>query len=327
VGAFEARPYLRVARDYPSAKRTISEVKRYSAPLKALTAAPYNNRVWGAVTAPVRDSLSSKNESDLFPGAAILLLALAGAAAPALDRRLRIALLAGAAISALLALGLSLTHGGYPYRLLYNYLPGWDGIRTPGRLLTSTSLALALLAGAGAHWLAGTRLLARSGALPLTAGAVLAAVVVLEGTGRMPHPVVPVLPAGQAHLAGPVLHLPTDPSNDRLYQFWSTADWARIANGNATFDIPAQDDLRGAMRNFPDAAGVAKLQRLGIRSVVLHTQRASLPPLHYASPEPPDPRLAARRSIAGLALRRRSVGSLVIYDVLPAGTARAPAGG
>ena len=37
----------------------------------------------------------------------------------------------------------------WPYRVLYDVLPGWDAIRTPGRLATFSSLALALLAAAG----------------------------------------------------------------------------------------------------------------------------------------------------------------------------------
>jgi hypothetical protein len=39
------------------------------------------------------------------------------------------------------------------YRLLFDYASGWDSIRTPGRLHVVTTLALALLAGAGLHWL------------------------------------------------------------------------------------------------------------------------------------------------------------------------------
>ena len=38
----------------------------------------------------------------------------------------------------------------FPYRWLYEVLPGWQGIRVPGRLNTLTSLGLALLAAAGA---------------------------------------------------------------------------------------------------------------------------------------------------------------------------------
>jgi hypothetical protein len=327
VAAFQGHPYLQVSNDYPSARRTVAEVQRYSAPVKALLAAPVENRVWGAATAPVRNSLSSKNESELFPGALIALLALIGVAAPVLVRRLRLLLLGGAALTALLALGLSITSGGYPYRLLYDYLPGWDAIRTPGRLTTMTSLALALLAGAGAHWLLRRRALATRTAAPVALAGLLVAAVVFEGAGRMADPVVPVAPAGQLHLRGPVLELPTDPANDRLYQLWSTADWQRIANGNSTFDIPAQDDLRGGMQNFPDAAGVAKLQRIGIRTVVLHLVQATLPPLHYAIPEPPDANLAATKSIVGLPLTRRRVGSVVIFEIAPAarGVARVEA--
>lgn len=318
VAALQASPYLQVSHDYPSARRTIAEVQRYSAPAKALLAAPANNRVWGSATAPLRDSLSSHNESDLFPGAVITLLAIVGVSVSVLDRRLRIWLAAAAVITGLLALGLSLTSGGYPYRLLYDLLPGWDGVRTPGRLVTMTSLALALLAAAGVDWLVARRSVASRGRGPLIIGAAAVAAIVFEGAGRLPDPVVPVLPAGQSHLQGPVLELPTDPANDRLYQLWSTADWQLIANGNSTFDIPAQDDLRGGMQNFPDAPGVAKLQRLGIRTVVLHVRSAALPPLHYAIPEPPDPAAAATKSIAGLPLERRRVGSLVIFRVLPA---------
>ncbi len=39
----------------------------------------------------------------------------------------------------------------WPYRVLYEVLPGWEAIRTPGRLVTFSSLALALLAAAGAE--------------------------------------------------------------------------------------------------------------------------------------------------------------------------------
>lgn len=319
---YQSHPYLQVSHDYPSARRSIAEVKRYSAPVGALLAAPYNNRVWGSATAGIRNGLSSKNESDLFPGGLIAVLALVGAAAPVLAPRLRLGLVGVGATAAVLALGLSLTSGGYPYRLLYDHLPGWDGVRTPGRLITTASLMLALLAAAGAqHLLARLRKRLTAGRRPgarpeLALAALLVAGVTFEGSARMAHPVVPRLPAGQAGLSGPQLELPTDPANDRLYQYWSTADWAPIANGNSTFDIPAQDDLRGAMQNFPDRAGVAKLQRLGIRTVVLHTRAAPLPPLHYAIPEPPDPARAAERPIAGLPLTRRRVGSLVVYHVL-----------
>ncbi len=351
VGGLEARPYLKAAREYPSAKRKITEVQRYSAPLQALIAAPRENRVWGSITGPVRRELRSQNESVLFPGLTILLLALLGLGAPVLPRTLRWALLAGAATCAVLACGLGLTGAGYPYRILFDLLPGWDAIRTPGRIITMASLALALLAGAGAHRLLGGagahRLLAgtawrrispRVGAsgpdadaresaqgIPRPArriptavlGAVLVALVVFEGAGHQPHPHVPAAPAGLAALPGPRLDLPTDSSHDRLYVFWSVNGFPTIANGVSTFDIPAMDLLRGALQNFPDRPGVEKLRRVGIRTIVLHTDAIALPMLHYSVPEPPDPVQASERPITGLPLTRRRMGSVVIYDIAP----------
>ena len=39
----------------------------------------------------------------------------------------------------------------WPYRIIYDLLPGWEAIRTPGRLATFATLGLALLAAAGAE--------------------------------------------------------------------------------------------------------------------------------------------------------------------------------
>ena len=146
-------PYLRVAHDYPTAKRTIKEVKNYSAGPAALLAASSENRVWGGATSTARDQVHSKNESVFFPGGLIFALALVGllVAASPLSRRLRIGLAVGIAVVSILALGLGLTGAGYPYRLLYDYAPGWNGVRVPGRIFTLATLFYAMLAGAGVH--------------------------------------------------------------------------------------------------------------------------------------------------------------------------------
>jgi hypothetical protein len=316
VTAFQARPYLQVSHDYPTARRTPYLIERYSAGPSAFLAAPSNNRVWGSATAGVREDLHSANESSLFPGAVILLLAIGGLATPLYSRRLRIGLAVGAIVCAILALGLKLTPGGWPYKLVENYFPGWDGVRTPGRLITLTSLALALLAAAGAHRLI-RRTSLRTGTplAPAAIGLALAAAVVVEGSGSMAHPRVPTPPKAQLALRGPVIELPTDYSSDRLYQFWSTDGWPKITNGNATFDIPSLDDLRGGMHDFPDAQGVQKLRGLHIYTVVLHTNLPPLPKLNYAIPEPPNPAQAAQKSIAGLGVTKRTVGSVVIYTI------------
>jgi hypothetical protein len=349
VTVYEARPYLRVAALYPTAKRTIKEVQTYSAGPAALLGASSENRVWGSITSGMRAKVNSKNESVFFPGGLILALALIGVAAGAYTRRLRIGLVVGIVTCSILALGLGLTGAGYPYRLLFDYAPGWDGVRVPGRIFTLATLFYALLAGAGAQVLvqrvgawrerrrtrsaapapprprAGAPALRRPAValpalgLPALVGAVLLIGIVGEGAGHLGHPVVPQPARAEIGLPGPIIDLPTDGALDRVWQYFSTDDFPKIANGESTFDIPAEDDLRGGMSGFPDRASVEKLRFYGIRTVVLHTVLPKgLPPEQgWVFPEPDHPAANARKPIAGLGITRRQVGSIVIYEIGP----------
>jgi hypothetical protein len=327
VTIYQARPYLKISHDYPTAKRTIREVKNYSSGPAAWVSASSENRVWGSLTSGAREHVHSKNEDVFFPGGLILLLALIGLAAPFYTRRLRIGLAIGAVVCAVFALGLGLTGAGYPYRLLYDYAPGWDGVRVPGRVFTLATLFLALLAGAGAQLLAGrlggllerTRMRVSLTAASAAVGVVLVIGIVGEGAGHMAHPLVPQPARAEVGLPGPLLDLPTDGTLDRVWQYFSTNGFYKIPIGNSTFDMPSVDDLRGGMRNFPDRASVEKLRYYGIRTVVLHTVTYNeLPPQHgLVIPEPPNPVAAAAKPVAGLGVTRRRVGSIVIYEIGP----------
>ncbi len=338
VTVYEARPYLRVAALYPTAKRTIKEVETYSAGPAALLGASSENRVWGSLTSGMRAKVNSKNESVFFPGGLILVLALVGLAAGAFTRRLRMGLLVGIVTCSILALGLGLTGAGYPYRLLFDYAPGWDGVRVPGRIFTLATLMYALLAGAGAQVLVQrvaewAKRRQRDGlpsarrtavavpvlGLPALAGAVLLLGILGEGAGHLGHPLVPQPARAEIGLPGPLIDLPTDGALDRVWQYFSTDGFPNIANGESTFDIPAEDDLRGGMNGFPDKASVEKLRFYGIRTVVLHTVLPKgLPPEQgWVFPEPPDPAANARKPIAGLGITRRQLGSVVIYELGP----------
>jgi len=297
VSVYEARPYLKVAHEYPNAKRTITEVKIYSAGPAALLAASSENRVWGGATRGLRRQVHSKNESVFFPG------------------------------GLLLALGFGLTRAGYPYRLLYDYAPGWDGVRVPGRVFTTATLCLALLAGAGAQRLsarAAGAIRSRSprGRSPQLVssllGAGLVAGLIGEGAGHLSQPVVPQPVVVESRLRAPLLDLPTDGAADRVWQYFSTDGFYKIPVGNSTFQIPAVDDLRGDMDDFPDRKSIEKLRYLGIRTVVLHLKLPTLPRiLRLSMPRPRDPAVAAAKPIAGLGVSRRRAGTVVIYDVDP----------
>jgi hypothetical protein len=332
VTVYQARPYLRVSDLYPSAKRTIREVETYSSGPAALLSASSENRVWGPITSGPREHVHSKNEDVFFPGGLILLLALVGAAGAGcspLSGRLRIGLVAGVVVCSVLAMGLGLTGAGYPYRLLFDYAPGWDGVRVPGRVFTLATLFYALLAAAGAQWVyARARILARSprlaslpalSAAPALVGGVLLIGLLGEGAGHLGHPRVPQPARAEVGLPGPRLDLPTDGAHDRIWQYFSTDGFYPIPIGNSTFDIPAVDDLRGGMRGFPDKASIEKLRYYGIKTVVLHLSAIpELPSVHgYAIAEPPDPAAAAAKPVSGLGVTRRRAGSSVIYELGP----------
>jgi hypothetical protein len=324
VAVYQARPYLKVANEYPTAKRTIKEVETYSSGPAALLAASSENRVWGGVTSGARAKVHSKNESVFFPGGLVLVLALIGLIGGSVyTRRLRLALAFGILTCSILALGFGLTGAGYPYRLLFDYAPGWDGVRVPGRIFTLATLFYALLAGAGAQLLAG--LAGEWGkrhsvrALPGIVGVVLVIGLVGEGAGHLGHPVVPQPAPAEIGLQGPVLDLPTDGALDRVWQYFSTDGFYKIPVGESTFDIPAVDDLRGGMNGFPDKASVEKLRYYGIKTVVLHTViPPGLPPEQgWVIAEPPDPAAAAKKPVTGLGITKRQVGSIVIYEIGP----------
>jgi hypothetical protein len=181
------------------------------------------------------------------------------------------------------------------------------------------TLAWALLAGAGAQRLVGwVRTRRHDGLLPTLVGFALLACLLGEGAGRLGHPVVPQPARAEIGLPGPLLDLPTDESSDRVWQYFSTDGFPRIANGTSTFEIPAQDDLRGGMQGFPDRASVEKLRWYGVRTVVLHLDMPALPSLpSWEQPSPPDPAAAAAKPIAGLGVTRRRVGNVVIYTIGP----------
>lgn len=322
VGALLARPYLRVADAHPEARRTLAEVKFYSPPAKGLLAAPGNDRVWGGVSKRILGGAALSTEDALFPGAALLLLALLGLGARSYSRRLRAGLLAAVLITAVLSLGFRVAGDLSPYRLLYELAPGWQAVRTPGRLTTLTLLALALLAAAGAQRLIHAAEDRRRPAGWILA-ALLSALVLLEGSGRVAHPVVPKPPAGYSLTAAPQLHLPSSVIADPLYMYWSTDSFRALVNGYSGFDPRSLVALRALSARFPDGRSVAYLRRLGVSSVVVHPD-LPLAALARGTPQQGVARLraigpwraAAARPVAGLPLRRRAAGGVVIFDLL-----------
>jgi hypothetical protein len=244
----------------------------------------------------------------LFPGLAISLLALLGVVGSVFTRRLRIGIATGVVVCAALSLGVrdvsGLNRYLTPYRFLFDFAPGWDGVRTPGRINTLTSLGLALLAGAGLCVLV-RFLRGRTGTRTVAAvvGVGLIGVLLIEGLGPLSHPQVPAPPAAVRLAAAPQLHLPAGFSDDLVYSYWSSAGYPETVNGAGGFDPDAYDRLRKVVRGFPDAPSVAALRKLGVRSVLVHPERAVGTPWEGA----------AARTVAGLPLTRERIDGVVLF--------------
>ncbi len=335
-----AAPYFRIADRHPEAIRTPAVVEAFSDGPRTFLAAPAENSVWGGATASVREDLENIPEKTLFPGLIIVILAALGLGSSTFPRWLRIGLGAAVLVYSVLALGFKEEDGLlWPYRIVYE-LPGWDGIRTPGRLVTFSSLALALLAAAGTESLqralrrridarssppGGTapgagaeRGPAGSGRGPLITAALaglLVLLIVVEGRGLpfdpfddQAQPAVPYPVTSVADIPGPQLHLPAERAEDsRRYLLWSTDGFPRIVNGRASTNPEETIALIEEMRPFPDEATVERLRELGVRSVVLHTDRLAGTPQAGAEAVPLD----------GLGLARRELPGRVIYELLP----------
>jgi hypothetical protein len=315
VSYWIAHPYLYIADNFPASRRSPHEVAAFSGPLKVFLTAPEENFIWGGATAGIRDTLTTWQEKTLFPGALILILAVVGLWSRSLSKRWRIGI--GIVAVAIMVLELGFREEGgllWPYRVLYDVLPGWDAIRTPGRLATFSSLALALLAAAGGEaairWIRRTRLPAWSGA---AVAAVLALAIVTEGRSlpfdpfdNQAMPDVPPHQASTDEIPTPQLHLPAlTAKENRAFQLASTDGFPDMVNGRASTNPAVVLDLVKHMTNFPDPATVAELQDYGVRTVILHLG------LTDGTPQAG----AARKSIVGLPLTACKVPGLVVYEL------------
>jgi hypothetical protein len=279
MGLMLALPYREVRDDHPESERTAETVAAFSGGPEMFLAAPDQSTIWGPVTEPVRDGLDFVPEQTLFPGLLVLVLAGFGLSrASPFSKRLRVGLGMGVLALAVLSLGFQTPAHGvpYPYRLLYELAPGWDAIRTPGRLNTLTSLGLALLAAGGTHALLhaerpGVRAIAGIPGRSRVLAVVLPVLVLVEGMGfPNPHPTVAKPPPGLAQATPPRLHLPMYEYESRRFLVWSTNGFPEIVNGRASFKPTSFDELEQLMASFPAPRVVAYLRKLGVNTVVLH---------------------------------------------------------
>ncbi|MFJ6199283.1 hypothetical protein [Micromonospora sp. NPDC092111] len=304
-----AAPYFEVVARHPAGRRTVEQIAMFSPPWRGFVTAPPESWLWGPRHEAARATLGFAGEMTLLPGVVLLSLAVAGLFFSAWRLRYRLALAGAALVSVALAAGTTFGGDGEPgYVTLVRYAPGWDGVRTPGRLVLWTTLLLGLLA-AGALTVrdpepgpgrAGRRVRLARWALVLPV-----ALVLLEGVNRTPHVPVPAEPAALRGLAGPALVLPSDGIRELHVMLWSTDGFPKVVNGLASFTPQSQERIRAASTTFPDAASVAYLRQAGVRTVVL---------LPGYAPGTPWADVAAR-PVDGLGIGRENVGDGIVYQL------------
>ncbi|MDQ1293455.1 MAG: hypothetical protein QG608_1336 [Actinomycetota bacterium] len=141
------RPFLRVQERFPEVERTVAHLELFSPPPRGLFTPPATNHFWGERLASWRVGLGWELEMVLLPGFLLLGLAALGLALSRWPLRRRLGLGAVVVVTAVLALGTNAPGDGrWTYLPLFDYAPGWNAMRVPGRLIIWTTLALCLLA-------------------------------------------------------------------------------------------------------------------------------------------------------------------------------------
>lgn len=270
-----------VATAYPETVRDYGYVEWFSPTWQSFIIAPEESRLWGAAHEAARVDLTWPPEQTLLVGFTLLALALAGLSWSVWSGWQRFWLALGIGVTTALAMGPRfLDDGAWAWRLLYDYAPGFDAVRTPGRMVLYITILLAILAAGtltriadGADELAhearvDRRLKVRA---PRRVHALLflpMALVLAEGMSSAPNHEPPAAPLAVSELDGPVLFLPSDGRDTRV-QFWTVDGFVDMANGSAAFTPTETTGIREMSKSFPSDESIAALRDAGIETVVV----------------------------------------------------------
>lgn len=266
-----ALPYLRAAREHPESVRTEAVLGVFSPPAQGFITPPATSWLWGGQLTSLRSTLAFPPEMTLGLGGTAVVLAVLGASACGAWSARRRVVLAGAVVTLLIfALGTRGPFGGrLGYLVLFHHAPGFAGIRTPGRLVVTATVLLALLAAAGAQVVADA-VGRRHAVLGTAAGLVLAGLVLAEGADNLAHPRPPAAPAQALRTgSGPLIVLPSDDAGDEDVMWWSTDGFPWVVNGISGFTPTVTSQIRSDALAVLSGGGAARLRAAGVRRVVV----------------------------------------------------------
>jgi hypothetical protein len=314
--ALGAWPLLKVVQLYPYARRTSADLAAFSPPLRGFFIAPVQSWLWGDSHEAARASLRWAPEMTMLPGYTLYALALAGLVYSIWTVRQRVILGVATVLTFYLAMGTTAPSGGrYGYLVLFDNLPGFDSLRTPGRLIIWATLLMGILAAGTisafgqevGHYFA-PRVPGRPWGWLQLAMLIPLVLVLIEGANRMPAPEVPQGPAAMAHAAttGPILVLPTAEVYDEMVMLWSTNGFPTMVNGGGAFVPRDQAAIRQVALSFPSFDSITALkQTYGIQAVVV--VKASINGSPYRS--------VLTKDITGLPVTRTDDGETVTFQL------------
>ncbi|WP_425553466.1 hypothetical protein [Dactylosporangium salmoneum] len=317
VSAMMAYPYRQVLNQHQEAERSADIIGLFSPPLKGLFISPPESWLWGDAYANARSTLGWAPEMALLPGFFLYGLAFAGLFVSTWRLQHRILLGVGVVGTAMLAMGTNGPgDGDFGYMALYRVLPGFEGIRTSGRLMVWVTLFLALLAAGAVSAFAerAVELFAdrtqsdvgnQAGVWRIVTLIPLVLVLAEGIHQRGPNPTVPAAPVAMSTVQGPVMVLPSSELFDMNVMLWSTDGFPKMVNGGSGFTPSNQEILRLNMEQFPDEATVTQLREMKIRTVVVLRDEAAGTPYARAVDAPID----------GLGITRTEQGDVITYKI------------
>ncbi len=262
---------LPLARAYLDARQVVGERGRaeaigFSARMYNYLAPPEPNLLYGDVFHRFTD-----NERRLFPGFVAVALALVSVwPRKHQDTKSPIHQFTNSRIlayglGALIAFDISLGFNGFTYRVLYDYVLPFRGLRVPARMGLMVGFSLAVLAGYGVARLTET---IQSPLARRLLVIVLGLLMLVEYASKPL--VMQIIPTGPSEAyadlmkdvgdspTSTVFEFPASSGDDPTYMYYSTFHWQNLVNGYGGFFPPWYAPLMDTMKRFPDgAAGTA----------------------------------------------------------------------
>jgi hypothetical protein len=242
------------------------EARIYSATPRSYIVAHTRSRLYANVLDGPRTP-----EASLFPGIAIVALALAGAWPRLTSSR------AAYAVAALIAFDGSLGLNGVVFPTLRDYLLPFRGLRVPARFSILVGLSLSVLAGYGVCRLRQSSLL--KGRLAAVVPIACAAVVLGENVPNLPLTDVPVRPPliydyFEGAPASVLVDLPFPESLERATAdarrlYYSTFHWQKLITGSSGYFPESFRQAVRMLRGVPTARAVTFLQERGVEFIAL----------------------------------------------------------